>query len=280
MTLQILSPVIVSASRATDIPAFHGEWFAKALADGHCDWRNPFNGATYKVSFSKTSFIVFWTKNPAPFIHRLPMLDALGLGYYFLYTLNDYEPEGLEPNVPPLPERIGSFISLSKQIGPERVIWRFDPIVLSKNLTPEEIVRRIGRIAAALKGHTRKLVISFVDIARYRYAREHLVGYREPTLDEMERIASLLSEANRSWGFEIATCAENINLDLYGISHNSCVDGDLIRRLSPNDNALQEYLVSAVKDKGQRKDCHCIKSKDIGQYDTCSHGCLYCYANR
>ncbi len=275
-----LTPTIISASRATDIPAFHGEWFAKAFAEGSCLWRNPFNGASYEVSFSKARFFVFWTKNPAPFMHRLKMLDKKKLGYYFLFTLNDYEAEGYEPGVPPLKQRIETFIKLSESIGPERTIWRFDPIILSKKLTPQAAVERIARIGEALKGHAEKLIISFVDIAKYKYAREHLSGCHEPSPDEIEEIACRLAELNNSLGLEIGTCAESVNLDLYGIHRSSCVDAKRIRRLAPDDKELMQYLDANSKDKGQRKDCLCVKSKDIGEYNTCDHNCLYCYANR
>ncbi len=276
-----LLPVIVSASRATDIPAFQGDWLAERLKEGFCHWRNPFNNAVSKVSFEKTRFFVFWTKNPAPFIKHLKLFDERRLGYCFQFTLNNYDPEGLEPCVPPLKERIETFARLSDMLGPERVIWRFDPIILSDKLRPSEAVERIGAIGGKLKGLTKRLVISFADIERYKAAKRRLgSAWSEPSEDEIHEIASKLSELNKSLGLEISTCAESVELELYGIAHSRCIDGGLISRLAPDAAELQSHLRGAGKDKGQRKDCLCVKSKDIGSYGTCRHGCLYCYAAR
>ena len=113
-------PVVISASRAEDLPAFRGDWLQERLREGFCLWRNPFNGSSVKVSFSKTRFIVFWSKNPKPFFKHLDFIDGLGLKHYFQFTLNDYSREGLEPGVPSLEERIESFQELSSLLGPER----------------------------------------------------------------------------------------------------------------------------------------------------------------
>jgi hypothetical protein len=294
-TVEAIAPVIVSASRATDIPAFHAEWFIERLRAGFVQWRNPFNPhqAQY-VSFRKTRAVIFWSKNPAPLLPCLPEIEAMGLKYYFQFTLNDYEAEGLEPGVPSLAGRVETFRRLADRIGPERVIWRFDPLVLTERLTADALLDRIEHLAAMLRGHTRKLVISFADIHRYRSVRRRLdhrcAGAREFTSDEMVAFAARLVERNESWGFELATCAEEIELP--GIAHNRCIDDRLPARCFGNDAALMEFLGggslfsgdgssgSTLKDRGQRKACGCIVSKDIGAYGTCQHGCLYCYACR
>ena len=114
------APVIVSASRSTDIPAFYAKWFINRLAAGYCVWYNPFNQKAMRISFNKTKVIVFWTKNPEPLIEYLPELDKRGIRYYFQFTLNDYESEGFEPNVPALEQRIETFKRLSSLIGKEK----------------------------------------------------------------------------------------------------------------------------------------------------------------
>ena len=119
-----VAPVIISASRSTDIPAFFARWFMNRLAKGYCVWYNPFNQQPMYISFEKTKVVVFWTKNPKPIIEYLPELDRKGIHYYFQYTLNDYEAEGFEPNVPSIDERIETFKGLSTLIGKEKVIWR------------------------------------------------------------------------------------------------------------------------------------------------------------
>jgi len=251
----------------------------KRLEEGFCLWRNPFNGQSVKVLFDKARFFVFWTKNPAPFMKNLKSLDERGLGYYFQYTLNDYKAEGLEPHVPPLKERFESFLRLSDALGPERVVWRFDPIALSSKLDVKTLLRRMDKIASALKGRVERLVVSFIDIESYKSVKARLgQSWREPSDEEVHEIAAGLRELNKSWGLEVKTCAEKASLELYGIEHGACVDRDLILKAMPSDAALAEFLSSAKKDPGQRKDCLCVKSKDIGSYGTCRHGCLYCYA--
>lgn len=288
-------PVIVSASRATDIPAFFSQWFSNRLRDGYMRWTNPFNANQVQyVSFQRTRVIVFWTKNPKPLLQHLPQIDAAGINYYFQFTVNDYEEEGLEPNVAPLSDRVEVFKRLSDKLGPKRVIWRFDPLLLSDRLTVDVLLDRIARIAALLKGYTKKLVISFADIEVYRKVRNNLAAqplqYSEFSPALMRNLAERLSAMNRQWGFEIATCAEGVGLEQYGIKHNRCIDDDLMVELFSHDAALMNFLGYEpdlfatperpyLKDKGQRKECGCIVSKDIGTYNTCHHLCAYCYAN-
>ena len=126
-----LFPVILSASRETDIPAFYSDWLVSRLREGWCEWKNMYNGSIREVSFDRTRLIVFWSKNPKPLLERLDEVEALGFRqYYFQFTLNDYVREELEPNVPPVAERINTFKRLADRIGKERVIWRFDPLML------------------------------------------------------------------------------------------------------------------------------------------------------
>jgi len=295
-----LTPVIVSASRATDLPAFYGEWFLRRLRAGSCVWVNRFNGQRQRISFERTRAIVFWSKNPAPLIPRLGEIDALGINYYFTLTLNDYAREGLEPGIPPLAERIETFLRLSERVGRERVVWRFDPIIVGKHLTPKVLLDRIARVGAAVHRHTCKLVISFADIERYPAARRRLGacgGIQEPGDEAVQQVAAGISELNRAWGLEVATCAESIDLAGFGIGRNRCVDDELLARAFPADAPLMDFLgrgagrgrlhvggaaggaAQSLKDKGQRAACGCIVSKDIGRYGTCPYGCAYCYAN-
>lgn len=278
--VQALAPMIVSASRATDIPAFFSSWFFDRLDKGYCVWKNPYNGKDSYVSFANTRFIVFWSKNPAPLLAYLPKLKDRGIGFYIQYTLNDYEQEGLEPNVPGLADRIDTFKRIVDTYGFGSVIWRFDPLILTDKIGIYGLLEKIQRIASELSGYTEKLVFSFADIAGYKKVSANLqragVNYREWTETDMLAFADGLRRLNLP--FKLATCAEHINLSTYGIEHNHCIDPELISRLAPDTPALQMWLFGATKDCGQRKACGCILSKDIGQYNTCTHGCLYCYA--
>ena len=315
MQVEATAPVIISASRSTDIPAFYAKWFFNRLAKGYCVWYNPFNQQPMYISFKKCKVIVFWTKNPEPIVPYLPELDKRGIHYYFQVTLNDYEHEGFEPNVPSLAKRVETFKQLSSLIGKERVIWRFDPMIVTPQLTPRMLLTKIWHIGNELKGYTDKLVFSFVDVKAYRKVQNNLVKetpyYTKENVEQAE-----MTEAQRTeiveglvklreiwkqdgWNLEMATCAEEVDLDKYCISHNRCVDGELMKRIFADDKELVYYLhtlkwpekdmfgeippipqkAKNVKDTGQRKICGCMVSKDIGMYNTCRHLCVYCYAN-
>jgi DNA repair photolyase len=294
LLVQGVAPVIISASRSTDIPAFFSTWMANRLRRGYVRWVNPFNCVSQYVSFADARVIVFWSKNPKPMIRYLPEIDDCGINYYFQFTLNDYEREGLEPNVAPLMQRVETFKALSERLGKKRVIWRYDPLILTDSLTIDALIERISWVASLLRGYTEKLVLSFADINIYKkvrsnLAREH-VNYQEFTTELMLELAERLHRANREWGLKIATCAEGIELERFGIEHNRCIDDNLMIDLFPEDQALMDFLGYQpdffseptrryLKDKGQRVECGCIVSKDIGMYNTCNHLCTYCYAN-
>lgn len=313
--VEATAPVIISASRSTDIPAFYAKWFFNRLAKGYCAWYNPFNQQKMYISFKNCKVVVFWTKNPKPILPYLHELDERGIHYYFQVTLNDYVKEGFEPNVSSVDDRVKTFRKLSVKIGKERVIWRFDPLIITPNITPRDLLTRIWHVGNKLKGYTDKLVFSFVDVKAYRKVQNNLV--KETmffTKDDVEN-----AEANHAqrmeivqglqkirevwhkegWNVEIATCAEDIDLESYGIEHNRCIDGELMKRIFAEDEELVYYLYTLklperdmfgqmppipekkknVKDIGQRKICGCMVSKDIGMYNTCRHFCVYCYAN-
>ena len=301
--VQGIAPIIISASRATDIPALYPEWFVHRLNQGYVKWINRFNGKPQYISFEKARAFVFWTKNPEPFIKYLPELDRKNLNYYFTHSLNDYEAEGLEPNVPPLINRIKTLKKLSDTIGKEKVVWRFDPLILSETITTDRLLEKIHNVGSQIHNHIEKLIISFIDIKAYKKVSQNLMaaGFKdckEFTPEDMQDIAKGLKEMNKEWNLKVATCTEATDLSEYGIIHNKCIDDDPLIRLFSQDKALMDFLgyvapesgvlpfmdskgkkTRVLKDLGQRKDCGCIPSKDIGQYDTCIHGCVYCYAN-
>ena len=297
------APIIISVSRSTDIPAFYAKWFINRLKAGYCVWYNPFNQQPMYVSFKNTKAVVFWSKNPKPLIPYLNELDERDIHYYFQFTLNDYYKEQLEPNVPSVEKRIETFKELSKKIGKEKVIWRFDPLLMTDKIGIDELLQKVENIGNQLKGHTEKLVFSFADIGNvYKKVENNLkrlnINYREFTSQTMNEFATGLCELNRNWHFSLATCAEEIDFDKYGIEHNRCIDGKLMKRIFAKDTDFVYYLSYGkmpdknslfpmevpkkevnLKDKGQRKICGCVISKDIGMYNTCPHNCVYCYAN-
>jgi hypothetical protein len=299
---EAVAPLIVSASRATDIPAFYGDWFMDRLSKGYAKWKSPFGGEPVYVSFSRARLFVFWSKNPAPFLRHLDEISRRGYGSYFLYTLNDYGDEGLEPNVPPLEERITTFLRLSQRIGKGRVIWRFDPLVLSDRIPVPDLLEKIRAIGDTVHRLTERLVISFVEIERYPKVRRNLdlrgfSGVREFSDAEVLEFSEGLMRMNEEWGLSITGCAERQDLSRFGIGRGQCISYPLIRKEFGSDPVLAAFLgtdpeqplvpgngeLSAarwLKDPGQRSRCGCIVSKDIGQYNTCMHHCVYCYANK
>jgi len=225
------TPVIVSASRSTDIPAFYADWFFDRLEKGYSAWTNPFNGVKSYVSFEKTRFIVFWSKNPRPLIPFLPRLKEMGIDFYIQFTLNDYDKEHLEPGVPNVESRIATFKELVDTFGKGRVVWRFDPLLLTSEIGIDSLLEKLNRIGDELKGYSDKLVFSYADIATYKKVKLNLdrsgIKYREWKDEDMELLANGLHELNRKWGYVIGTCGEKIDLGKYGIIHNKCVDDDL-----------------------------------------------------
>ena len=230
----------------------------------------------------------------------MPRLDEIseilkGAKYYFQYTLNDYEK--FEPTLPKLDKRIETFIKLSKTeaIGTDKIIWRYDPILRTRHLSLDEILDRIDHIGKKISPYTDKLVFSFADISNYPRVAYTLnkndSSARELNKDEQLYFARKLSEVNSTWEkkLKLTTCAEIE--DLPGIDHNKCIDAALICEICRgNAEITQKYggepawfdhgkLKGNLKDKGQRKECGCALSKDIGAYNTCSHLCAYCYAN-
>jgi hypothetical protein len=299
--VEAIAPLIISASRSTDIPAFYGDWFMERLRRGYAKWINPWNGIPLYVSFGNARVFVFWSKNPEPFLPHLAEMSRLGYQYYVLFTLNDYEAEGLEPHVPPLEERIGTFLTLSRMTGRARIVWRWDPLLLSDGLDVAGLLERIRGVGDALARHTERMILSFIDIAKYPKVARNLrsQGFgnvREFTPAEEEEFAEGLQELNRSWDLTITACGEKRDLSRFGIHRGQCISYDLMVREFDGDPVLRQFLdepgIAALKegespvrtpdhlrDPGQRSSCGCVVSKDIGQYGTCPHLCLYCYAN-
>ena len=283
LKVQAQKPIIVSASRSTDIPAFYADWFLYRLKEkGYSAWTNPFNGVKSYVSYADTRFIVFWSKNPRPLIESglLDYLKQRNIGCYVQYSMNDYEAEGLEKGVKPIEYRIETFKMLVDRLGKGAVVWRFDPLILTDTIDVDTLLEKIRRIGNELKNYTEKLVFSFADILEYSKVKRNLekngINYKVWTQEEMEDFASRLSSLNRheEWNFKLATCGEKINIEKYGIEPNRCIDGDLITRIAWKDKELMKF-----KDSGQRAACGCMAAKDIGEYNTCIHLCEYCYAN-
>jgi hypothetical protein len=267
--------MIISASRRTDIPACYSEWLFNRIREGSIEVRNPFNARqirAIKISPSTVDGIVFWTKNPDPMIGRLDSIKDYP--YYFQFTLNAYS-EDVEPALPPKPKLRDTFMRLSDKIGPEKVIWRYDPVLLNDKYTAAYHINHFGETAEKLHGYTKKVVFSFIDFYTKIETAVKTLGIKSPDIEEKKSIAARFAAIAQSYALLIDTCAEDIDLSKHGISHGRCIDGQLISTIS--GRALN--AAAAVKDKNQRPECGCAASVDIGAYNSCRHGCVYCYAN-
>ncbi len=265
--------MILSASRRTDIPNYYSEWLARRFRAGFLCVRNPMNFrqvSRIALNPNVIDCIVFWTKNPAP---MLPYLDEYRrYMYYFQFTLTGYGKD-IEPGLPDKRRiLIPAFCELADRIGRDRVIWRYDPIFLSDHYTLDYHVKAFTRIAEALAGRTRRVVISFLD--DYEKTKRNMKGINIQglTKEKMRWLAHSFAVIAGRYGMEIQTCAEKIDLSEYGITHGACIDREYIEH-------LLGCRLRAGKDHGQRPECRCMESVEIGSYHTCRNGCRYCYAN-
>ena len=274
--------MIISASRRTDIPAFYSRWFINRVREGYCYVPNPFNPKNiYRVSLTPedVDVIVFWSKNPRPLIEHLSELNDRGYRYYFLYTLNHYDAQ-LEPNVPDIEARIKIFQELSLKLGSQKVIWRYDPIIISNHNSVEFHENAFRRIATALSGYTRRIITSpvlYYKKTDRRLAKLERIGFtfdREAiNKSDIVSLLTCIKTVGERFDMEIQTCAVERDFSSIGVNHGSCIDGRLIHEIWGIDTEIK-------KDPGQRDACLCVVSKDIGMTDTCLHGCLYCYSTR
>ncbi len=274
--------MIISVSRRTDIPAFYAEWFINRIRAGYCTVPNPFN--SNQISYiplkpEDVDVIVFWTRHPRPLMPYLAELDGRGYRYYFQYTLIN-NPRLIDPKSPALDIALKTFCELADYVGPERVVWRYDPIVFSQITGAQFHQRTYAYIARQLRGHTRRSTISIVDIYPKIKKRLHKLadqgielttydGKPDEAFDELMRALVRAADEN---GMEIVSCAEELALQSYGIRPGKCVDDEYIERIFG-------LKVTDKKDPAQREKCGCVVSKDIGMYESCLFGCQYCYAS-
>ncbi len=260
--------MIISASRRTDIPAFYPEWFMNRLREKEVLVPNPYNRkkvSRIPLDNDAVDCIAFWTKNPTPMLPYLREIDEMGYQYYFQVSITDYE-EDIEPNVPDMAEVMATFILMSEKLGKDRMDWRFDPVLLNDKYTIDYHIDKFEMMCRWLHKSTNRCILSFVD--NYKNGI-----YGEPSENEMRKLAAAFSKIAAYYKLPLYTCAEKIDLSEYGILHGACLDKEKIQRLIG-------YKLDIERDSGQRKNCGCIKSIDIGAYDTCVHGCKYCYATK
>lgn len=270
--------MIISASRRTDIPAFYAEWMRNRVEAGYCAVPNPFNrNQVSRISLraEDVDTIVFWTRNPRPLMAHLDAINDRGLRYYFQFTILGY-PRELDPKSPPVESAVETFRELSGRLGAARVIWRYDPVILTPLTSTAFHRERYRFLAEALRGYTHRSVISLVDMYQKAARRmKALAGTKAAPLPwpegEMHSLFAELAGIARTNEMEIVSCAEEIDLAECGIRPGKCIDDEVIRKAFGKE-------VITKKDPVQRASCGCVVSRDIGMYDSCLYGCQYCYA--
>jgi len=271
---------VISASRRTDIPALYAPWFMNRVRDGYCHWVNPFGGQVYRVSLLPEDVvaIVFWTRHSAPLHRHLAELEERGLTSYFHFTITGY-PRWLEPQAPKLESALESFRELSGRLGPSRVIWRYDPIILSDRTPAVYHRERFAALAARLRGLTTSCYFSFATF--YGKTQRNLgkaaqaegATIVQPSPNGTGLLASELAVVAASNGMTLKVCSCD-DLVGGGVERGSCIDREILQELRSEDLDL-----SGMKASPTREDCGCCEATDIGAFDTCTFGCSYCYAN-
>jgi hypothetical protein len=275
-------PMIISASYKTDIPTFYGEWFMNRLDAGYCTMVNPYNQQISRVELTPESVdgFVFWTKNIGPFLKNLPAIHNRGYRFIVQHTINGY-PRELERNVIDAVQTIKHMKIVAGEYGPDVAIWRYDPLIISSVTTVDTHRRTFETLARALEGTTNEVVVSFAHIYKKtkrnmdQAARALGFNWAEHEMMPEETIRNFLielAEIARGSGMQLKMCSQKAYLVPGIIEEARCVDADRL------ENVSHKTLQEKAKLKGNRKECGCFASKDIGEYDTCPHGCVYCYA--
>lgn len=263
--------MILSVSRRTDIPRFYFDWFLNRLKEGYVLVRNPMNYnqvSRIELSPDTIEFIVFWSKNPEPMIERLNELKPYP--FYIQFTINAYD-DVIEENLPPKKDLIETFKRLSDKTSPKQLLWRYSPVLLTSKYTPEYHIEFFTDVCEKLNGYTEKCNLSFIDIYAKIKKRMEEMKIREPDNEQKIYLANTFKNIAEANGIKIGACG-NLDLEAGGIDKSQCIDGKLIAELLGLE-------FSGGKDLNQREDCYCAPSIDIGTYDTCLNGCVYCYAN-
>ncbi|MFR8837815.1 DUF1848 domain-containing protein [Bacteroides nordii] len=263
--------MIISASRRTDIPAFYSDWFFNRIKERYVLVPNPYNSkmiSRISLDPAVVDCIVFWSKNPAPMLEKLDKLKEYN--YYFQFTLNPYGPD-IENHLPAISKRIDTFKRLSDRIGKEKVIWRYDPVLTNETYTPGFHKEKFAEIAYELKEHTEKCMLGFID--HYQHIRTAVSRFNiQPLLKaDIEEMAVSFKKTVDTCSIQLDTCTVKVDLTHLGIPGGLCIDNQLVERIAG-------YPISARKDKNQRDICRCAESIDIGTYESCLNGCIYCYA--
>jgi DNA repair photolyase len=270
-------PLIISASRRTDIPAFYSEWFMNRIRAGSAKVHHPFSRKEILASLKPEDVvaIVFWTKDFEPMLRHLDELEARGFNYLVHYTITGLG-KNFEPRVPAPERSVEIFRKLSERLGPDRLLWRFDPIIFTEKIGEEETVARFKKLLENISGRAMRVYFSFAEM--YARVRRQIKIYENERKDRVlgpepavkQRVSQTLAGLARAKGLGLYACCQP-ELAGSGADQASCIDAPLIAKLTGKNF---EHKPSPT-----RKSCGCYYSLDLGAYDTCPHLCWYCYAN-
>lgn len=261
--------MIITASRRTDIPAFYSSWLLARLEQGHVLVPNPFNKTQVtKLLFSPETVdcLVFFSKNPKPIMDKLKKMQKLGYNkYYFEFTLTPYGKD-IEQHLPDKKELINMFHNLATKTY---VVWRYDPVIITKSMNLDYHLASFAKLAKELSQSTDRCIFSFIDL----YAKLKKLGLERPLAEQTHKLAQGMAQIAQTHSLKLFSCCEAEDFSSYGIIRSACVDKQIVE-------SVAGYKINANRHKGQRKLCNCLESFDIGMYDSCANGCIYCYANQ
>lgn len=262
--------MILNTGSRTDIPAYYSDWFYNRIKEGYVLSRNPYYPTQitkYLLNPEVIDVMVFCTKNPYPMLDRIALLSAFDM--FWFVTITPYGKE-IEPHVPSKERVIGYFQKLSELIGKERISWRYDPVFVTDRYSVDYHIEQFGQMAKALSGYTDQCVVSFIDL--YEKTLRNFGQVRSVTAKEQEKMIAAFSEIAKENELQIHLCCENAGLVRENVDANGCMSQAVLEK------ALGCKL-NVPQKKTARKECSCLLGADIGAYNTCGHGCLYCYAN-
>ena len=262
--------MILNTGSRTDIPAYYSDWFYNRIKAGYVYARNPYYPSQitkYLLKPEVIDIMVFCTKNPLPMLDRISLLSEFDT--FWFVTITPYGKE-IEPYVPPKEQVIRSFQQLSTLVGSERMSWRYDPIFITDQYSIDYHIEQFAQMAKALSGHTSQCVVSFIDL--YEKTKRNFRGIRSVTTEAQEILISAFSQIAKENGLQIHLCCENVRLVRGNVDADGCLSKAMLEK------ALGCKL-NVPKKKAARSECSCLLGADIGAYNTCGHGCLYCYAN-
>ncbi len=265
--------MIICASRRTDIPAFHSEWFMERLRNGYCLVRNPVSRTTiHRVDLSRRNVdcIEFITKDPRPIIPHLREIGSMGHMYVFQVTLTPYG-RSLEPGVPFKADINDSCITISDRIGRDRMAWRYDPVLMGNGVDMRFHTRKFEMMCREASEWTDRCVFSFIDMYGKLSKAAETGSFRALSDSEIDAFCRMASKTADEYGLSLSCCSSKRDLSGYGIQMRGCFDAQMMRSLN---------IPYETHDVPLRDGCRCVKAIDIGEYDTCAHECAYCYANR